>query len=150
MPAVCTHEIGPKICSMNYLKTTLVVAGLLAIGFIGGFHTHRYLATKKIKEVAELRMAWGFQTRFFDAVQATGAQRAVLEPIVEEYGKKMSLLYQDFRKNRQSLTDSLLNELKPYLDEVQLQQLTEFNKRFRGRRPNGEQHSRSTREKVSQ
>ncbi|MCB1124595.1 MAG: hypothetical protein KJT03_23790, partial [Verrucomicrobiae bacterium] len=98
---------------MNYLKITLVVAGLLTIGFIGGFHAHRYLATKKIKEVAELRMARGFQTRFFDAVQATDIQRAVLEPIVERYGKKMALIYQDFRKNRQLLTDSLLNELKP-------------------------------------
>ena len=133
---------------MNYLKTVLVVAGLLAIGFIGGFHTHRFLTTKKIKQVAELRMARGFQTRFFDAVQATDAQRAVLEPIVEKYGKRMALLYQDFRKNRQSLTDSLLTELKPHLDEVQLQQLSEFNKPFRGRRPNGEHRSRSTGEKM--
>jgi hypothetical protein len=135
---------------MNYLKTALVVAGLLAIGFIGGFHTHRFLATKKIKEVAELRMARGFQTRFFDAVQATEAQRTVLEPIVEKYGKQMALIYQDFRKDRQSLTDSLMNELKPHLDETQWRQLSEFNKPFRGRKPNGEQRSRPAREKVRQ
>lgn len=135
---------------MNYLKTALVVAGLLAIGFIGGFHTHRYLATKKIKEVAELRMARGFKTRFFDAVQATEAQRTVLEPIVEKYGKQMALIYQDFRKDRQSLTDSLMSELKPHLDETQWQQLSEFNKPFRGRKPHGEQRSRTTREKVRQ
>lgn len=123
---------------MNYLKVALVVASLLLIGFVGGFYTHRYLATKKIKEVAELRMARGFQMRFFDAVQATEAQRAILEPIVQEYGKKIADCYQDFRTNRQAITDSLLTDLKPHLNEQQLKQLSEFNRPFRGRKPSGD------------
>lgn len=135
---------------MNYLKTTLVLAGFLLIGFVAGFYAHRHLATKKIKEVAELRMARGFQLRFFDAVEATESQRLILEPIVEKYGKKMAVCHQDFRANRQAITDSLWAELKPHLNEKQLTQLGEFNRPFRGRRPNGDRTKKSRGEKVRQ
>ena len=57
-------------------KTTLVIISLLLIGFAGGFYAHRYIATQKIKKVAELRMARGFQTRFFEIVQVDDKQKS--------------------------------------------------------------------------
>jgi hypothetical protein len=119
---------------MKNLKIAIAILSLVAIGFVAGFYTHRYVAVQRIDRVRELGRPTGFHDHLLRALQPTEEQKKLLEPIVNQYSEKMSLLVQDNRARRKALIDSLHQEIRPLLTEEQISQLEDFSKRFHAKR----------------
>lgn len=128
---------------MEKWKTIIAMIGLVAIGFAGGFFTHRSMAKSHFERVARTGTPMGFQERLLDEVlKVDDAQRANLEPIVKEFGRKMGELHKGIRVERGALMDSLCTVISQDLREDQKERLQKFAKRQkrmkeRKRPPNG-------------
>lgn len=104
---------------------------LVLIGFIAGFYTHRYATRKKMRHVAEMRFAHGFQEHLFKKIQASPEQREQMLPFVENYAGKIASIHKASRAQRKKLIDSLYEEITPFMREDQVEQLFHFSKRFK-------------------
>lgn len=129
---------------MEKLKTTLAILGLLLIGFLAGFVSHRQLVKKEFNKVAQMGEAPFFRERLVEALAPSEAQEAALNKILEAHSQRMMKSMQENRQERRALVNQLEADLSPILDEAQQEQLKEFNRRFKrpprrgkGRPPGG-------------
>ncbi|MCB0629508.1 MAG: hypothetical protein R2824_11975 [Saprospiraceae bacterium] len=122
---------------MMNIKGILTVVGLLALGFIGGFFTHRQVTIKQVQQVREIAQERGFQRHLLDFIEPTPDQREQLEPIIQRYAKQMGKQMMEHRQERQILIDAMHDEIKPLLSDGQLKKLDDFAKKVRGRRDRG-------------
>lgn len=104
---------------------------LVAIGFLAGFLTHRNLASSKIKKVAALKSARGFEQQLMNRINLDESQKVQVEPIIQKYAEKISRASQEARQLRKTMVDSMHNEMKPFLNATQIEQLNHFSQRFR-------------------
>ncbi len=111
-------------------KVIVAIAALIGIGFLGGFYTHRYLSTQKIERIARMRSAEGFREGIFTVVDASEEQRQQLAPIIDRYSKAMGRSHREWRRSLHALVDSMHQEIYPYLDEAQRDELNTFNRRY--------------------
>ena len=118
---------------MNTFKTIMTIAGLLAIGFIAGFFTHRYTVQQRIEKVARLRVPRGFEERLFQMIDADAEQREQLQPIVAKYALRVAEEFREQNQAHHRIIDSMHQEIKPYLSDAQLERLERFHRRFRFR-----------------
>ena len=116
---------------MNYLKTTLVILGLIGIGFLGGFFTHRAITIDKINRVAKLRDKGGFAEHLINRLEPTTAQEEQLRPIIDKYAKAIASIHKDCKTQRVILLDSLSTKIRPILTEEQIQVFFAFSTRYR-------------------
>lgn len=119
---------------MKSIKAIITVVGLLSLGFVAGFFTHRQVTVKQVQKVREIGQAPGFQRHLLDFLEPTPEQREQLEPIIGRYAKEMGEQWKEHRQERKALVDAMHEEIKPLLTEAQLQKLDDFSKRIRGRR----------------
>jgi hypothetical protein len=115
---------------MKNLKTILSIIGLLSIGFVSGFLTHRSVSKQMVHRVAKLRNANGFENHLYELLQPTEQQRDQLQPIVARYAHKIADAHKDMRNTRRIILDSMHAEIIPLLDDQQKEKLQGFNKRF--------------------
>lgn len=116
---------------MNNIKTTLAVIGLLLIGFIGGFITHRQLVKKEMRRVVRLGEAPLFRQHLIERLDPDSAQLSQIESVLEEHVLEMQQLMLSNRQARADLIRELEKELQPILTKEQLEQLHDFNQRFK-------------------
>lgn len=116
---------------MNYLKTILVIVGLLGIGFLGGFYTHRAITIDKINRVAKLRERGGFAKHLINRLQPTPDQKEQLKPIIDQYAVEISAIHKGCKSKRIVLLDSLGMKMQPILSEEQMHNFKEFTKRYK-------------------
>ena len=119
---------------MRNIKGILTVIGLLALGFIGGFFTHRQVTIQRVEKIREIGQPRGFQRHLLDFIEPDAAQREQLEPIIRRYAGRMGEQWKTHRQERRALVDAMHEEIKPLLSEEQLKKLDEFSRRVRGRR----------------
>lgn len=119
---------------MKNIKGILTVIGLLALGFIGGFFTHRQVTIQHVQKVREIGQAPGFQRHLLRFLEPDAAQREQLEPIISRYAQQMGEQWRTHRQERRVLVEAMHEEIKPLLSEEQIQKLDEFSRRVRGRR----------------
>ena len=121
---------------MKTFKITLAIISLIAVGFISGFYTNRFLVQQKIDRVANMRNAHGLQESVYEKIQATPEQRKQIAPAVESYAARIASVYQESRARRHALVDSLQEEIKPFLSSEQIKQLDNFcDKYYRYNQP---------------
>jgi uncharacterized protein HemX len=119
---------------MKAYKIIIAALLLIAIGFTAGFYTHRQLSVQRIKKVAAMRSAYGFEENLFRLIQPTEEQAAQLRPIVEGYAEQIAENSRQSRQRQKALVDSMRQEIRPFLTEEQGQQLERFSHRFKGPR----------------
>lgn len=119
---------------MRNLKGIITVVGLLVLGFVGGFFTHRQVTIQQVQKVREIGQARGFQSHLLQFLEPTTEQREQLEPIISRYAQQMGDQWREHRQERKALVDAMHAEIKPLLTSDQLQKLDDFSKRFRPRR----------------
>lgn len=119
---------------MKNIKGIITIIGLLALGFVGGFFTHRQVTIQKVQKVREIGQARGFQRHLLDFLEPTAEQRAELQPIIERYADQMGEQWKAHRQERRALVEAMHQEIKPLLTESQIERLDEFSRRVRGRR----------------
>lgn len=119
---------------MKSIKGIITIVGLLALGFVGGFFTHRQVTIRQVQKVREIGQAPGFQRHLLDFLEPNAEQRKQLEPIIGRYAEQMGEQWREHRQERRVLVESMHQEIKPLLTGEQIQKLEDFSKRFRGRR----------------
>lgn len=129
---------------MKRIKGLITIIGLLALGFIGGFFTHRQVTIQQVKKVREIGQAPGFQRHLLQYLEPDTEQQEQLEPIISRYAQQMGEQWREHRAERKTLVDAMHEEIKPLLTDEQLQKLDDFSKRFRTRR---DKNGNSRREK---
>ena len=120
---------------MENMKTVLAVIGLIAIGFVGGFITHRQMVKQEVQKVSRLGQAPMFLRHIHEIVNPTEEQQKALEPILREHAMEMAKLMRSTRGERQDLLHELEVAVQPILTEEQIERLQHFNRRFRSRKP---------------
>lgn len=116
---------------MQQWKIILAITSLIAIGFVGGFFTHRFITKKTITKVKELNAPPGFQEHLFHRIDATPEQTEQLHPIIFKYGQQIAEVGRESREKRRKIIDQMHEEIKPYLTEEQVHRLDRFSRRFR-------------------
>lgn len=119
---------------MKNIKGILTVVGLLALGFVGGFFTHRQVTIQQVQKVREIGQERGFQRHLLNFLDPSEEQRKQLEPIINRYAKEMGTQMRTHRQERKEVVDAMHKEIKPLLTDEQLQKLDDFSTRVRGRR----------------
>lgn len=130
---------------MKNIKGIITIVGLLALGFVGGFFTHRQVTVQQVQKVREIGQAPGFQRHLLRFLEPSDEQREQLEPIISRYAQQMGDQWREHRTERKALVDAMHAEIKPLLTSEQLQKLDDFSKRFRTRRDKNRQQKREKR-----
>lgn len=118
---------------MNTLKTVLAIIGLVLIGFVAGFFVHRQISKEMIREVSRMGQAKGLENHLLNRLQVDEEQKEILLPIIEVHSHKIDSLHRNLRRQRRLIIKDMHEEMKPHLNETQIEQLEEFNRRFRER-----------------
>lgn len=116
---------------MEKLKTVLAIIGLLLIGFVSGFVSHRQMVKKEFSKVARMGEAPFFRERLIQAINPTESQQVELDNILSAHSERMMKTMRENRAERQALVSELEAELNPILDDDQKARLKEFNRRFK-------------------
>lgn len=116
---------------MDKIKTILAVFGLIMIGFMAGFVTHRQLVKKEMQRVVRLGEAPMFRDHLIRHLDPDPEQKAAIERVLDQHVQEMRQLMQNNRQSRADLIRQLEADLKPVLSEQQLEQLQQFNRRFK-------------------
>jgi hypothetical protein len=119
---------------MKNIKGIITIIGLLSLGFVGGFFTHRQVTIQQVQKVREIGQAPGFQRHLLQFLEPDVDQQKQLEPIISRYAEQMGTQWREHRAERKALVDAMHEEIKPLLTNEQLQKLDDFSKRFRPRR----------------
>ncbi len=115
---------------MKTFKITLAILSLVAVGFVAGFYTNRFLVKQNINRVANMRNAHGLQESVYEKIQATPEQRQLIAPAVESYAARIATVYQESRAKRHALVDSLQVQIEDLLTEKQVKELDNFCDRY--------------------
>lgn len=115
---------------METLKIVLAMLALVLIGFIGGFATHRHLAIERIHDSAR-RPGRSFERHLERVIQADETQREQLRPIIEKWQQKQRQEHDSHKANRVAKMDSMVLEMRPFLNPSQIEQVDETLIRFR-------------------
>jgi hypothetical protein len=111
-------------------KSIIIIAATLIIGFAIGFLVNGQLTRDRIQRFVRQGTADGFKVRFFDIIRPDDAQRAAIEPILDEYAQKMDETVVGFRDEMKSVHQELIKKLEPYLDADQIEHLKIAQERF--------------------
>jgi len=114
--------------------TVLAMVGLVLLGFFGGFFTHRSMTRSHFKRVVRLGTERGFSDHLYRVLAVDSLQRQALDPIVERYAHRMEAHFEQSRRERRAILDSLQSEMDTLLNPDQRQRLERFLRRME-RRP---------------
>jgi len=105
------------------IKSILIIAATLVIGFVIGFLTNAQLTKNKIRSVVNMGTASGFKTRFYHMIGPDAAQRKAIDPILDKYGEEVheSVFY--MRGEMKKIHEEMMNDLEPYLTPAQMERL---------------------------
>lgn len=113
-------------------KTILSVIGLLLIGYVSGFHHHRYVMKNRIAEIADHRIAPNapMAGRFFTNINATEEEKELLRPIFRKYMKELHQIGQTIKDKRKPVLDSMRAEIEVHLNADQKVEFEKVMKRI--------------------
>lgn len=115
---------------MKTFQIILAILSLVAVGFVAGFYTNRFLVKQNINRVANMRNAHGLQESVYEKIQATPEQRQLIAPAVESYAARIAAVYQESRAKRYALVDSLQAQIEEHLSKQQMNELDNFCDRY--------------------
>jgi len=113
-------------------KTILSVIGLVLIGYVAGFHHHRYLMQSRIAEIADHRIAPNapMAERFFTNINATKEDKELLRPIFRKHMRELHQIGQTIREQRKPVLDSMRAEIEVHLNADQKVEFEKVMKRI--------------------
>ncbi len=111
-------------------KSIIIILSTLFIGFVTGFLVNGQLTKSRIQSFVKQGTHDGFKMRFFDIIDPDEAQRAAIEPILEEYAEKTNEIVESFREEMKSIHDEMILKLEPYLDKEQIERIKDAQERF--------------------
>jgi hypothetical protein len=122
-------------------KSILLISSVLIIGIIIGALGSTFLTKNMWKErVSRFRTPEGFTERIIDRIDPDPDKRKAVEKILLEQHQKLSKKFEKTRMEMESHVDSVLQKLKPLLNEEQMERATQILRRRppHMRKPRGE------------
>lgn len=126
------------------IKSILIIAGTLIIGFIIGFLTNGFLTRQKFESFVRQGSHDAFKYRMMEIIHPDESQVKDIEPILEKFAEEAHDNIEASKQQMKELHEALMDDLKPYLNRDQLERLERANERFRDvwERPQGPMHSK--------
>lgn len=115
----------------NTFKIVFSVIGLLVIGFLGGYQTHRTMVKRHMKRVAKERISPGFVERMVDVLDIREGQAGEVKPILENYSGQLIESRKAELERRRPILDSMRLELAEVLDAPQQEKLDHVIERMK-------------------
>ena len=115
----------------NTFKIVFSVIGLLLIGFLGGYQTHRSMVKRHMKRVAKERISPGFVDRMVDVLEIREGQVGEVKPILENYSRQLIDSRKAELERRRPILDSMRMELAGVLDGSQKDKLDHVIERMK-------------------
>ena len=111
-------------------KSTLVIIGVLLIGFFIGFLTHFLIIRNRILDFKDVSKRNEINQLLIERLDLSEDQVEIVNPILDKYEMKFRQFGINARKEMAVIIDSLRSDLKPYLTKEQISQLNTRYKRF--------------------
>jgi hypothetical protein len=115
----------------NTTRTIIAAIGLLAIGFLAGYHTNRAMVKKKLDRVAKERISPGFVERMMDILDITEVQKPEVEPILKDFSVKLIEARKIEMERRGPILDSMYANLIELMDGEQKEKLNKMVERMK-------------------
>lgn len=115
----------------NTLKIAFSVIGLVLIGFLAGYQTHRSLVKNRMKRVAKERISPGFVDRMMDILEIRKDQAPQVAPILENYSNQLIESRRVEMARRKPILDSMRQDLVRILDDGQEDKLDRVIERMK-------------------
>ena len=111
-------------------KSILLITGVLLIGIIIGALGSTLLTKNMWKErVSRFRTPEGFTERILDRIDPDPDKREAVENILLEQHQNLTKKFEQTRMEMEAHVDSVLQKLKPLLNEEQMERATKILKR---------------------
>jgi len=111
-------------------KSILIIAATLLIGFVIGFLVNGRLTQQKFQRFVSQDHFDVFKHRMMDAIKPDEKQVKDIEPILDEYAEKVHLTMEKSKSDINTLHENMIKDLRPYLDDQQIERLEGVHKRF--------------------
>lgn len=128
---------------MKNIRAILSLVFTLSLGILIGFFASQQLVRHSVKDVESLSSYESFRSRLYSIIVPSEEQIEDIEPLIEEFLKNMNEVKKRFRSEYGKVIQKFHNELKPYLNEEQIEKLDKFPKYFMSR--HGKSRADSTR-----
>jgi hypothetical protein len=124
-------------------KSILLISSVLIIGIIIGAIGSTLLTKNMWKErVSRFRTPEGFTERILDRIDPDPDKRDAVEKILLEQHQQLTKKFENTRMEMKAHVDSVLQKLKPLLNEEQMERATKILKRRPPRPDRGKEHFR--------
>lgn len=127
---------------MKKFRAILSLLFALVLGILIGFFISQELVRHKVKDVESLSSYESFKSRLYVIIEPSEEQIKDIEPVIKIFSKKMEEAKRRFRSEYGKIIQEFHKELKPYLNEDQIEKLDKFPKYFIRR------HRRSTSDSI--
>lgn len=111
-------------------RPVLIVIASLIIGFIIGFLVNGQLTRQRFQSFVSQDHQNAFKFRMMDIIQPNDLQTKEIDPILDDYARRVHETMMASKEKFRELNDDLLNDLEPYLNQDQLDRLDRANQRF--------------------
>ncbi len=132
------------------VKSLLIIIFTLLIGFILGWLSSTYMNNRRLKEFRSYASYEGFKYHALEILNPTEEQKEKILPIIDEFSRNNLELKEKYREEFVRLMKDYRDELKPLLNEEQIQRLERRRRRGppsgrygRGRHQGGRQRDGS-------
>ena len=105
------------------IKTILSIVAILLIGYLAGYHSHRYTVKNRLKQIARERIEPGFSERLLQTLQIEEPRKGEIEPILRTYGSQLISLRRHYHAEAKPVMDSLRIRLQDKLTAEELKTL---------------------------
>ena len=131
-------------------RTILAALGLLVIGFLAGYTTHREIVKDRLHRVAKERISPGFVERMMEILDITEQQKEEVQPILENYSAKLIEVRKQEMDKRRPILDSMHTNLKEILNADQQEKLNRMVERMKRSKHRRDKKKREPRRQVKQ
>lgn len=108
---------------------------LFLLGVATGWFVHSQLTRQHLERIRRMGSERGFVEQFYRFVQPDSAQRARIEPLIEEFARQTEAEIEAFRQTQRNRLDSLTQALKPILTPEQQQRFERMKRFLHRKRP---------------
>ena len=112
-------------------KSIIIILATLIIGFFIGFLTNGQITRYKLNRFVSQGSYDAFKFRMMDVIRPDMDQIKDIEPILDKYAQKAHETLEISKENMKELHENLLEDLKPYLNEEQIERLDRTQNRYK-------------------
>lgn len=128
-------------------KPVIIIIATLIIGFVIGFLVNGYITRQKFQSFVNQDHQNALKFRMMDIIRPDAGQTKDIEPILDDYARKVHESMMQSKAEMKSLHEELIGDLEPYLDAQQMERLHHAQERFERMMKRGPRHHPSHRGK---